>query len=59
MCEESKGAPVGSLESPAAKGLGPERLELGLVCVPLLDRCVNAQAAASPLTGSALASPLE
>lgn len=50
MREESKGAPVGSLESPAAKGLWSYRLKSEVVCVRLLEWWVNAQAAASPST---------
>jgi len=45
-----KGAPVGSLELPAVKGPQSQQLKSRVVCVRLLAWCVNAWAAASPLT---------
>ena len=59
MCEDSKGAPIGSLELPAAKGHGSEQLKSRVVCARLLDWCVNAQAVTFPLTVLTLLRPGE
>jgi len=41
---------VGSQESPTVNGLRSQQLKSGVVCVRLLKGCMNARAAASPLT---------
>lgn len=52
VCEESEGAPIGSLEPPAVKGLWSYQVKSRVACVRLLEWYVNARAAASPLTAA-------